>query len=93
MIKLWLMISHMSFMSNEWNVPPHWHIIVPHHVLNNYCSEWLIRNDLGLLVILIFYDWNISHKLSYIFEIFFNVMTLNLIILKKYWASFNALYY
>jgi hypothetical protein len=36
MIKLWLMISHMSFMINEWNVPHHWHIIVPHHVLDNY---------------------------------------------------------
>jgi hypothetical protein len=32
MIKLWLMISHMSFMINEWNVPHHWHIIVPHTI-------------------------------------------------------------
>ncbi len=27
MIRLWLMISHMSFMTNESNVPHHWHIM------------------------------------------------------------------
>jgi hypothetical protein len=37
MIKLWLMISHMSFMINEWNVP--------HHVLNDYYCQWLVHND------------------------------------------------
>jgi len=45
MTKLWLMISHMSFMINEWNVPHHWHIILPHHVINDYCSQQLICND------------------------------------------------
>jgi len=35
MTELWLMISHMPFVTNEWNVPHHWHIIVPHHVLND----------------------------------------------------------
>jgi hypothetical protein len=33
MTKLWLIISHISFMPNEWNVP--------HHVLNDYCPQWL----------------------------------------------------
>jgi hypothetical protein len=27
MIRLWLMISHMSFTINESNVPYHWHIV------------------------------------------------------------------
>jgi len=37
MIKLSLMISHKSFMTNGWNVP--------HHVLNNYCPKEFIRID------------------------------------------------
>jgi hypothetical protein len=45
MIILWVMISDMSFMTNEWNVPHHWHVIVPHHVLNDYCPQQFVRND------------------------------------------------
>ncbi len=45
MIKPWLMISHMSFMTNEWNVPHHWHIIVPHHILNDHCFQQFVYND------------------------------------------------
>jgi hypothetical protein len=56
MIKL--MISHMSFMTNEWNVP--------HHVLND-----LFVMTLGLLIIFVLYDWNTSYKLNHIFEDFF----------------------
>jgi hypothetical protein len=37
MIKLLLMISHMSFMINGWNVP--------HHVLNDYCPKELVHNN------------------------------------------------
>ncbi len=49
MIKLWLKISHMSFMNNEWNVPHHWNIIMPHHVLNDYYFWQLVRNDFRVI--------------------------------------------
>jgi hypothetical protein len=37
MIKLLLMISYMSFITNEWNVS--------HHVLNNYWFKQFVHND------------------------------------------------
>ncbi len=37
MTNLSLMISNMSFVTNEWNVS--------HHVVNNYCSKKLVHND------------------------------------------------
>jgi len=49
------------------------HIIMPHHVLNDYGCKRLVHYDLsvmilGLLVILVLYDWNIIHKFSHIFD-------------------------
>jgi hypothetical protein len=40
------MVSHMSFMTNEWNVP--------HHVLNDYCPQRLVCDDFKAIII--FYD-------------------------------------
>jgi len=61
MIKLSLIISHMSFMINQWNVP--------HHVLNNDCFKYnSFRMTLGILIIFFNYS-TINHKLSHIFEI------------------------
>ncbi len=37
MIKLSLMISHMSFMING--------LYLPHHVLNDYCPKQLVHNN------------------------------------------------
>jgi hypothetical protein len=39
MTKLWLMISHMYFVTNQWNVPHHWHII------DTACPKQFVRND------------------------------------------------
>jgi len=41
MTKLSLMISHMSFMTNGW--------YLPHHVLNDYCLKWFVRNDFKVM--------------------------------------------
>jgi hypothetical protein len=48
-----------------------WHVIVPHHVLNDYCPKQLVHNDLRLLIIFVLYDWNNSHKLNHTFDNFF----------------------
>jgi hypothetical protein len=67
MSKLSLMTSHMSIMTNN-NMC---HIILPHHVLNDYCLQWLVKFDLKFSIIFVLYDWNSNHELSHIFEDFF----------------------
>ncbi len=59
-IKLSQMISHMSFMTNGWNVP--------HHVLNN-----LFVMTLGLLIIFVLYNWILIINLIIYLKIFSNV--------------------
>jgi hypothetical protein len=54
MTKLWKIISHMSFMINEWNVSHHGHIIVPYHVLNDYCLQQFVHNDFRIIYLFIF---------------------------------------
>jgi hypothetical protein len=63
MTKLSQMTSHMSFMTNGWNVP--------HHVLNDYCLKQFVCNDFKAIILFVFYDWNINHKLNHIIENFF----------------------
>jgi len=54
--KIWLMISHMSFMISQQNVPHHWHIILPHHVLMTIVFNNSLIMTLRLLVIFLLYD-------------------------------------
>jgi hypothetical protein len=63
MIKISLMISHMSVMTNGW--------YLPHHVLNDYCPKQFVHNDSRAISHFGPLYYNINHKLSHVFEDFY----------------------